>query len=103
MMVRSLGFGSKFAGAIKQIIGVDRMSGDLEYIISIVSELGKIPGVGPDEDFYDAGFSSINSLELLVQLENVCEVNIPDDQFITARSARAIHEMIERLQREQGQ
>jgi acyl carrier protein len=79
------------------------MSGDLEHVTSIVCEVGKISGVGPDDDFYDAGFSSINSLELLLQLESTCEVSIPDDQFITARSPKAIQELLERLKREQAQ
>lgn len=73
------------------------MSCDVERITSIICELGKVSGIGPDDDFYDAGFSSINSLELLLQLESACEVSIPDDEFIAVRSPRALHEMIERL------
>jgi acyl carrier protein len=78
------------------------MSCGLEHITSIVAEVGRISGVGPDDDIYDAGFSSINSLELLLQLESACDVSIPDDQFIKARSPKAIHEMVERLKREQA-
>ena len=42
----------------------------------------------PDEDFYDAGFTSLSSLKLLMQLETEWDVSIPDDEFIVARSAR---------------
>ena len=74
---------------------------EIERIGGMVREIGKIDGVGPDDDFYDAGFSSVNSLELLLQLEEAHEVGIPDDDFIAARSVRALHEMVQRLK--QGQ
>lgn len=75
------------------------MSVGLGRITAIVCAVGKISEVGVDDDFYDAGFSSINSLELLLQLEEESGVSIPDDQFIAARSPRALHEMIERIER----
>ena len=59
--------------------------------------VGKISRVNPDDDFYDAGFSSINALELLLELESACEVSIPDDEFIAARSPRALSTIIDRL------
>jgi acyl carrier protein len=75
------------------------MLDELERITTIVCEVGKIAHVGPDDDFYDAGFSSINALELLLQLEDACEVSIPDDQFITARTARDLAAIIVQLRR----
>lgn len=77
-------------------------SGHLEMITELVTQVGKIPGVGPDDDFYDAGFSSINALDLLLDLEEAFGVSIPDDQFITARSVRSLDEMVTRLKREQA-
>jgi acyl carrier protein len=77
------------------------MTDDLQRITDIICEVGKISGVGPDEDIYDAGFSSINALELLMELESALEVSLPDDDFINARSPRALHAVIERLRQEQ--
>jgi acyl carrier protein len=78
------------------------VNGQMEQIIASVCELGKVSGVGPDDDFYAAGFSSINALDLLIRLETDCDVTIPDDAFIAARSPRALHELVSRLQEEQG-
>ena len=78
------------------------MSDEVERIIAIVCEIGKIADVGPDDDIYDAGFSSINALQLLIELESALEVSIPDDRFINARSAQAICAVIESLKREQA-
>jgi acyl carrier protein len=77
------------------------MSEALQRIMAIVCEVGKFSGIQPDDDIYDAGFSSINALQLLMELESALEVSIPDDEFINARSARALHAVIERLRQEQ--
>jgi acyl carrier protein len=77
------------------------MSNGVQRIAAIVCDVGQISGINPDDDIYDAGFSSINALQLLIELESACEVSIPDDQFINARSSRAIYAVIERLKQEQ--
>lgn len=78
------------------------MVDDIERVASIVCEVGKIPGVHSDEDIYEAGFSSINALQLLIELETAFEVSIPDDRFIQARSVRAICAIIDGLRREEA-
>jgi acyl carrier protein len=77
------------------------MSDDLQRITAIVCEVGKISGIGPDDDIYDAGFSSINALQLLLELESAFEVSIPDEEFINTRSPRALHAVIGRMKQEQ--
>jgi acyl carrier protein len=77
------------------------MSDDLQRIAAIVCEVGKISGIGPDDDIYDAGFSSISALELLMELESALGVSIPDDEFINARTPRALSSVVERLKQEQ--
>jgi acyl carrier protein len=74
----------------------------VHQIAAIVCEVGKISGINPDDDIYDAGFSSINALALLIELETACDVSIPDEEFVHARSPRAFHAIIERLQREEA-
>lgn len=73
------------------------MDQDLETITAKLREVGKIGAVGPDDDFYAAGFSSINALELLLGLEDQFGVSIPDDKFVEARTPRALHTMIASL------
>ncbi|MBX9628793.1 MAG: acyl carrier protein [Gemmataceae bacterium] len=73
------------------------MDQDLETITGKIREVGKITAVGPDDDFYAAGFSSINALELLLGLEESFGVSVPDDKFIEARTPRALLEMITQL------
>lgn len=70
-------------------------------LTAIVTRLGGIGAVAPDDDFYAAGFSSVTALELLVELETTFEVSIPDDDFIGARSVRTLGTLISNL-REKG-
>ena len=72
-------------------------SNGLERILTIVQETGKIENIGPSDDFYDAGFSSINALQLLLELETAFNVSIPDDQFVAARTCASLHALISQL------
>jgi acyl carrier protein len=69
----------------------------LERIAALVRDTGRIEEIGPDEDFYDAGFTSLRSLELLLQLEAEWAVSIPDEEFVAARTVRSLGEMIARV------
>jgi acyl carrier protein len=73
------------------------MSDSLARVMAIVCETGQIEGITADEDFYDAGFTSLSSLQLLVQLETEWDVGIPDEEFIVARSARSLDALLARL------
>jgi acyl carrier protein len=70
------------------------MLDELNDITAIICRVGNLPRLGADEDFYKAGFSSIKALELLLELESTCEVSIVDEQFIAARTPRAVCTMI---------
>lgn len=70
---------------------------DLETIILLVQTTGKIEKVSASEDFYDAGFSSINALQLLLDLEAAFDVAIPDDEFVAARTCSALAALVSRL------
>lgn len=70
---------------------------NLDRIIGIVQSTGKLERVDASEDFYDAGFSSINALQLLLDLEAAFDVAIPDDEFVTARTCASLHALISRL------
>ena len=73
------------------------MTHDLDRIIGIVQTTGKLERLDASADFYEAGFSSINALQLLLELEAAFNVAIPDDDFVTARTCASLHELVSRL------
>ena len=73
------------------------MAADINSVIAVVTRVGNIPEVGPDQDIFEAGVSSVDALELLLELESTFGVSIPDEEFIAARTPRAIYEMVMRL------
>jgi acyl carrier protein len=77
------------------------MSEHIETITTMLRTIGGIEPIASDADFYDAGFSSVGALQLLLELETTYGVSIPDDDFIAARTPRALGEMVQRLR--QGQ
>jgi acyl carrier protein len=70
---------------------------DLDRITEIVSRVGGIPPVPPDENIYRAGFASLRALELLVELEAEYGVTIDDERFMKSQSPRDLARMIESL------
>ena len=74
------------------------MNQHLQQVTTTICRVGNVPSVGPDDDFYDAGFSSVRSLELLLELETVFGIAVPDDEFIGARTPTAIAALVGRLQ-----
>jgi acyl carrier protein len=76
------------------------MSDHLDSLDAVLNAIRDVTGVGqllPDQDFYEAGVTSVQSLPLLLELEDRFQVTIPDDQFVAARSARRLSEMIQAL------
>jgi acyl carrier protein len=74
------------------------MSNQLERVATIICAVGSLDGIGADDDFYEAGLSSISALRLLMDLEDAFDISMPDDQFINARTARALHHIVAGLQ-----
>ena len=74
------------------------MSDHLDSLDAVLNAIRDVTGVNleqPDQDFYDAGVTSVQALPLLLELEDRFQVTIPDDQFVAARSARRLSEMIQ--------
>ncbi|HTM14385.1 MAG TPA: acyl carrier protein [Bryobacteraceae bacterium] len=74
------------------------MSDHLDSLDAVLNAIRDVTGVNleqPDQDFYDAGVTSVQALPLLLELEERFQVSIPDDQFVAARSARRLSEMIQ--------
>jgi acyl carrier protein len=70
---------------------------ELTRITEIISQIGGLPPLGPDDNIYRAGFASMKALELLVELETQYEVAIQDDEFMKAQSPRDLAAMIASL------
>ena len=70
----------------------------MERVIQLISQIGGIGSISPDAGIYEAGFSSVRVLELLLALEEEFGVSIPDQEFMAARTAREIFALLERLQ-----
>jgi len=70
-------------------------------ITGLICRVGGVPAVGPDQDFYEAGVSSVAALKLVMELESALGLSIPDEQFIAARTPRAVHALVGRLKQEQ--
>lgn len=70
---------------------------NLTEVAEIVCEIGSLTQLDPDSDFYEAGVSSIQSLPLLMQLEDRFNISIPDEQFTQVRTVRQLGALIEGL------
>jgi len=79
--------------SIRELIHI-HMCDQLTQVTTIVCAAGSLAHIDADEDFYDAGVSSISALRLLMDLEDAFGISVPDDQFINARTARALHEIV---------
>ncbi len=73
--------------------------GDVSAIIEVIRRVGGVSQLEPDQDFYDAGFTSVNALPLLMEMEDQFQVSIPDERFIGARTPRDLHAVILDLQK----
>ena len=73
----------------------------MERVIELISKIGGIDAVAPDAGIYDAGFSSVRVLELILSLEQEFGISIPDEDFIAAGTPRKIAELVQRLQERQ--
>jgi acyl carrier protein len=73
----------------------------IQDVTERICRIGDIPEVGPDQMMYEAGFSSIDALDLLVDLETAYSVSISDEDFMLAQTPRALYTLITRLRKEQ--
>jgi acyl carrier protein len=74
-------------------------SNALTTVLDVIREVGGVTDLEPDQDFYEAGVTSVLALSLLLELEDKFAVAIPDERFIAARSPRALCAMIEDIKR----
>jgi acyl carrier protein len=72
-------------------------SSTIKTVEDTVKQVGSITDLTPDQDFYDAGLTSLASLTLLLELEDAFNISISDDRFINCRSVNDIVLLIEEL------
>ena len=72
----------------------------LPQILEILARIGGIRNLAPDQDFYDAGLSSVEALPLLLEMEECFGLSIPDERFIAARTAADLGNLIDELRQD---
>lgn len=70
---------------------------NLSAVIQMVCDIGGISHLEADQDYYEAGITSMHALPLLLEIEERFQVSVPDDRFINARTARGLVELIGEL------
>jgi acyl carrier protein len=71
----------------------------LPGVTEVIVTTANLKELLPDQDFYEAGITSVMALPILLELEERYQVSIPDDRYIAARSIRAVAEIILDLQK----
>ncbi len=68
----------------------------IDDIKQILKEVGKIDGeISPESDIYsELGVESVNSISILLALEENFSIAIDDNQFIQARSLSKLIELV---------
>jgi acyl carrier protein len=69
--------------------------------------VANIGGLNPDFDgaadlYLDLAMPSIRAMQLLVELEDRFNIQVPDEQFVEARSLEAIEKLLTNLMRTQA-
>ncbi len=65
-------------------------------VIAIIAEVKKVDAasVRPEATFEQLGIDSLDTINILYELENAFDVEIPDEE---ARGVKSIHDIVERL------
>jgi len=69
----------------------------MNEIIEIVRRIVGREGLGPDTALDEAGFTSMNVVELLIELESLYGITIPDEEFLATRTLRELHALVSPL------
>ena len=69
----------------------------LHDVLGAIRDICGVDGLAPDQDFYDAGVTSVQALPLLMELEVRFDVAIPDERFVAIRNPRELCAVIQEL------
>jgi acyl carrier protein len=70
---------------------------DLDRIKQILAQLLNQEAIGDDENFYQAGLTSIMVLPLLSEVEEAFDVKIPDKDFLDAQTPKDLAKLVKRI------
>jgi acyl carrier protein len=70
----------------------------VSQVAEVLAQVAGLRGLSADQDFYDAGFTSMMALALLMEIEDRFQVSLPDQRFIDARTVGSLAELISELQ-----
>ena len=68
----------------------------LETIQQLVMKIGELESIDPDADIYRAGIESLDGMDLMVDLENQFGIRLSDDEFLSARTCKALESLVNR-------
>jgi acyl carrier protein len=65
-----------------------------QKVLAVIAQIKRLPAesVALDSSFEQLGIDSLDGMNILFELENEFDINIPDEQ---ARSIRSVREMVE--------
>jgi len=66
-------------------------------VLATIQEVTGVASLAADQDFYDAGVTSVQALPLLIELETKFDCMIPDTKFVSIRSAGELSAMIREI------
>lgn len=69
----------------------------IEAVTHVVTQFLGIDHLDPDDDFYEAGVTSIMTLPLLIELEDRFRISIPQDRFLESPTIRTLAAEIDQL------
>jgi acetyltransferase-like isoleucine patch superfamily enzyme/acyl carrier protein len=78
-------------------INADGLSALSEEVVRVICAIAKIQRLSSDQDFYDAGLSSMASLTLMLDLETKYKISLPDEKFVLCRTADQVSSLISDL------
>jgi acyl carrier protein len=68
----------------------------IERLKQMVAAYGEVSDIGANDDFYEAGFASVNALNLLLDVESEFGVSLSDEDFASSRTLAALDRAIAR-------
>lgn len=66
-------------------------------VMETITTAANISSLDENQDFYEAGVTSLMTLQILMDLEDRFEVSIPDDRFINARTVKQLSQLVAEL------
>jgi acyl carrier protein len=70
-----------------------------QKVIAVIASVKRVPAesVSLDSTFEELGIDSLDGMNILFELENEFDINIPDEQAHSIRSVREMVEGVEKL------